>query len=662
MKFLRNLTIRYKLLAITLIPLLLALVFIFNNLYKNYQVFADMQQAQSLGTLNQVASELIHELQKESGFSAGYLSSKGQKFSTDLADQLMKTEQQRSLYQQILTSFTSTDYSEKLISLLSVIEVQLNALSDIRLGVNKQRLHQDEMNDYYTGLNRSLLTINRLISTLMHDQQISRQMNAHLYLLQNKELAGIERALLSQAFAAKKIPIKMYNQFVNLLAQQDVYLALFLDLATKEQAKLFADTLTGDAVKEVARIHKTVLKNKKSLRINPNYWFANTSTRIEKLKTVESTITQQLTESIISAKELAYFNLLFLMAVAVIALVISFTISIYLLRQIGGQIRSLSNAMTEVQEHSDLNAHAEVKSQDELGMLAGNFNKMVVHLSALTTNVRNASQQLSQTVAEIHQVILTVDKEVSAGLNQTEMVVVAVNELDATVQEVAANCLGTADKSKSAHDAAITAELLVKEANTSIDQLCEQINQSKMIIKRVADDSTEIGSILDVINGVAKQTNLLALNAAIEAARAGEQGRGFAVVADEVRSLALKTSESTSRIQAMIEQLQSRSQEGVKAMLSSEDYANTTVNGFSGLFEQLKNITFKSSELSDMNLQNAAATKEQSATVDEVNRNIEYIQRSYHSTNKKASQLKQTAKDLDSVAKRLMDDVTRFVI
>jgi methyl-accepting chemotaxis protein len=183
-----------------------------------------------------------------------------------------------------------------------------------------------------------------------------------------------------------------------------------------------------------------------------------------------------------------------------------------------------------------------------------------------------------------------------------------------------------------------------------------------MVIKSVADNSNEIGSILDVINGVATQTNLLALNAAIEAARAGEQGRGFAVVADEVRSLAHKTSESTSRIQQMIEQLQQRSQEGVEAMLSSEACADTTVIGFNGLFEQLKNITAQSSELSGMNLQNAAATEEQSATVEEVNRNIEFIQQSYHSTNKNASQLKQTAESLDSVAKRLMDDVSRFVV
>lgn len=598
MNFLRNLSIRYKLLAITLIPLLLALVFIFNNLFKNYQIFAAMQQAQALGSINIVASELIHELQKERGFSAGYLSSKGKKFTADLTQQITKTKHQLSLYQKVVIQFDTANNNEQLISLLSSINKKLKTLSYIRLSVNEQTLSNNEMMNYYITLNRSLLAISRLISTLIGDQQISQQMNAYLYLLQNKELAGIERALLSKAFAAKKNTVEMYNQFVSLLAEQNVYILLFNNLATKEQTKFLQDTLTGDTVKEVERIRKTVLKQKKRLRINPNYWFANASTRIEKLKTVENNIAKELTESIIKAKEVAYLNLLLLISIALLALMISFTISIYLLRQIGEQIRSLSTAMIEVQQHSNLTSNAEVRSKDELGMLANNFNQMVAHLSKLTSNVRSVSQQLSQTVGEIQQVILTVDKEVSFGLSQTEQVVVAVNELDATVQEVASNCSDTADKSKSAHDAAITAELLVKQANVSIDKLSEQINQSKTIIKRVANDSNEIGSILDVINSVAKQTNLLALNAAIEAARAGEQGRGFAVVADEVRSLALKTSESTSRIQEMIEQLQSRSQQGVQAMLSSQECTNTTVIGFNDLFEQLKNITYQSSELS----------------------------------------------------------------
>jgi methyl-accepting chemotaxis protein len=662
MNFLLNLSIRYKLLALTLIPMLLALIVIFNLLSKNYQVFANMQQAQELEVLNTVASKLIHELQKESGFSIGYLSAKGKKFGTDLTNQIINTDKTSSDYQNVASKFNASESSQQLTSLISSINQQFEMLGNIRIGVNEQNIPSNDIVQYYIKLNRSLLAISRLIATFVDDPKIKRQMNAYLYLLKNKELAGIERAVLTQAFTAKTPTVKVYNHFVSLLAEQKIYMTLFLDVSNEEQEKLLHDTLEGDAVKEVERIRNNVLKHKKRLRINPNYWFANASTRIEKLKILENIMAYKLTESIAKAKNIAYLKLLQLAIIAIIAIVFSLVISIYLLRQIGGQIRALSKAMIKVQQHSDLTSNAEVKSEDELGMLANNFNQMVAHLGNLTGNVRNASEQLSQTVEEIQHVIATVDNEVGRGLSQADQVVVAVNELDATVQEVASNCSATADKSKYAHDAVIQGELLVNQANESIDKLSNEINKSKAIIELVADDSNEIGSILDVINGLAQQTNLLALNAAIEAARAGEQGRGFAVVADEVRSLAHKTSESTSRIQEMIEQLQSRSQQGVQAMLISQECAHATVEGFSGLSEQLKNITFQSSELSDMNLQNAAATEEQSATVDEVNRNIANIQQSYHATNENASQLNKAAENLNSVARQLMDDVSRFVI
>jgi methyl-accepting chemotaxis protein len=662
MNFLLNLSIRYKLLALTLIPMLLALIVIFNLLSKNYQVFANMQQAQELEVLNTVASKLIHELQKESGFSIGYLSAKGKKFGTDLTNQIINTDKKSSDYQNVASKFNASESSQQLTSLISSINQQFEMLGNIRIGVNEQNIPSNDIVQYYIKLNRSLLAISRLIATFIDDPKIKRQMNAYLYLLKNKELAGIERAVLTQAFTAKTPTVKVYNHFVSLLAEQKIYMTLFLDVSNEEQEKLLHDTLEGDAVKEVERIRNNVLKHKKRLRINPNYWFANASTRIEKLKILENIMAYKLTESIAKAKNIAYLKLLQLAIIAIIAIVFSLVISIYLLRQIGGQIRALSKAMIKVQQHSDLTSNAEVKSEDELGMLANNFNQMVAHLGNLTGNVRNASEQLSQTVEEIQHVIATVDNEVGRGLSQADQVVVAVNELDATVQEVASNCSATADKSKYAHDAVIQGELLVNQANESIDKLSNEINKSKAIIELVADDSNEIGSILDVINGLAQQTNLLALNAAIEAARAGEQGRGFAVVADEVRSLAHKTSESTSRIQEMIEQLQSRSQQGVQAMLISQECAHATVEGFSGLSEQLKNITFQSSELSDMNLQNAAATEEQSATVDEVNRNIANIQQSYHATNENASQLNKAAENLNSVARQLMDDVSRFVI
>jgi hypothetical protein len=167
MNFLRNLSIRYKLLALTLIPLVLALVIIFNVLSENYQVLADMEQAQELGSLNTVASQLIHELQKESGFSVGYLSAEGKKFSTDLTDQIKSTKQKSSDYKDVANLFNTSGNSLQLTSLISSIDDQFKMLNNIRIGVRGQTIPSNEIVQYYIKLNSSLLAISSLISTLL---------------------------------------------------------------------------------------------------------------------------------------------------------------------------------------------------------------------------------------------------------------------------------------------------------------------------------------------------------------------------------------------------------------------------------------------------------------------------------------------------------------
>tara|TARA_R110001632_G_scaffold41444_1_gene104152 strand:- start:46945 stop:48933 length:1989 start_codon:yes stop_codon:yes gene_type:complete len=662
MTFFKDLSIRYKLLLIALTPLIIALIFILNGVLKNYQVLSSMHKSQKLGILATAASQLVHQLQKERGFSAGYLGSKGRQFSTALNTQHNETDLQLNKYQQFVEQLESERYDPRLSTLLTSLTQRLKKLYNMRQRISQQVVPVGEAIGYYTTTNALLLSISSVISANIDQPSISNQTSAYLNFLQSKERAGIERAVLSNTFSSGQFASGDYIKFITLLSEQITYMNVFLDFASEKQAKSYQEIVAGQDVDEVERLRDVALQQLDDFGIEATHWFKVATGRINKLKEFENLLADELLSSIDRAEAQAMSNLQWLIALSALTLIISLTLSFISIRQISKQISSLSKAMMEVQQESKLTARAKQFSMDELGILAIDFNKMVTHVASLTSNVRNASHDLVKIVSEISTITNTVDQEVRSGLSQTEQVAVAINEMEAAVQEVAANCAGTADKSRQANDAANNGELLVNEASEKVTKLSSEIDQSKNIIQLVADDSDEIGSILDVINGVADQTNLLALNAAIEAARAGEQGRGFAVVADEVRSLAKKTAESTARIKGMIDQLQSRSKQAVQAMLNSQESTNQTVVGFKGVLTQLENITSQSSQLSDMNLQNAAATEQQSATVDEVNRNIINIQQTYLSTNENAALLKKSACTLGSVAKLLDEEVSRFIV
>ena len=227
--------------------------------------------------------------------------------------------------------------------------------------------------------------------------------------------------------------------------------------------------------------------------------------------------------------------------------------------------------------NGDLTLRLEVESKDELGHLAGSLNKFLDKLHDLIARVANASGQIRE--GANHMLQLNTDSRdlITTQHATTEMVVTAVTEMAATVQEIAQSASGAADAARKADADAGTGYQRVNSSAVSIRELAQDVDQAASVIHALEREAEGVGSVLDVIRGIAEQTNLLALNAAIEAARAGEQGRGFAVVADEVRTLASRTQESTSEIQGMIERLQRGANDAVSVMDAGREKAQISV-------------------------------------------------------------------------------------
>ncbi len=294
------------------------------------------------------------------------------------------------------------------------------------------------------------------------------------------------------------------------------------------------------------------------------------------------------------------------------------------------------------------------------GSVARETNKMAEKLHSVILNVNQVSDQLKLTAEQLKNGSEKTLSDLDTQHQQIEQVATAMNEMTATIAEVARNAQGAAQNSLSADKQVHEGTQLVENSLTSIINLTNDVKEAAAVITRLKTDSGEIGKILEVIRSIAEQTNLLALNAAIEAARAGEQGRGFAVVADEVRTLASKTHTSTQEIQEMIGRLQSGVTNAVQVIDKSLGNSQNTVSYAEKIRNALNEISASVSEINNMNIQIATATEEQTMVAEEVNRNIININQFTSQTTVTVNQVEASSKQLSTYATELQKKINYF--
>lgn len=344
-----------------------------------------------------------------------------------------------------------------------------------------------------------------------------------------------------------------------------------------------------------------------------------------------------------------------LLLIAVVSLVVGLLSSYLLSSFILKALREATNMAS-----GNLTSEITVRSEDEVGQLLRATNQMRERILAMIHSISSITEQLSAASEELSVVTAQTNHTVQEQRAETEQVASAMTEMSATVQEVSASIQQTANAADGANQQSIQGKDLSTSAVAEINSLVEKLNLAADSIKKVGDSSNEITSILDVIKGVAEQTNLLALNAAIEAARAGEQGRGFAVVADEVRALAARTQQSAQQINEMIGRLQEGTQSAVIAMEQSQDQAKKSVEMASSSNCSLSSIVSVVGTIKDMSNQIASAAEEQNIVIDEISRNLEEINSKSIDTATSAEQTTAASADLARMAAQLKSTVADF--
>jgi methyl-accepting chemotaxis protein len=657
-----DLSLGKKMSVMLAVPILGFFWFSVTSVLQTFATSTEMAKLSELTQLSIVYSDLVHELQKERGATAGFLGSKGTKFTQNLKSQRNVTNEKITKKESYWQSNPSKNTT--IVTLNNLVIKSLAELYNIRTEVDQQLIKLPQALGYYTQLNAKLLSVSTLITEISSNAKITKDTVAYYSFLQGKERAGIERAVMSNTFAKDVFAPNMLARFITLMSEQKTYFNNFIAFSTKDNTNFFLSQLDNFAVKQVEALRKVALNRSATgdFGVDAEYWFTQSTKRISQLKNIESHLAKTLLVQTKKIQAEADFNLLIelieiIVVIAVVALVVRF-----ITKDLRMRVEELKNVMRQVREKNDLTMQVKHQGTSELGEIStslndtlGIFSQAIGEITASSITLAAAAEETAQTCDYNSQAMHEQQDEIT-------MVATAVEELSATVKEVANNTQLAADSARDADGQAQNGLEVVKISYQSIESLAEEITHIAEQITSLHQSSKNITNVVDVIKSVAEQTNLLALNAAIEAARAGEQGRGFAVVADEVRTLAQRTQDSTSEIENFINTLQSDADAAYNVIATSQEKAATAVAHSKSVEQSLGEITQSISHIFSVTEQVAAAVEEQSVVTQDVAQNVVRIEEKSMASTTAATQIAVTAKEQAMLSIKLQDIAGKFMV
>ncbi len=349
-----------------------------------------------------------------------------------------------------------------------------------------------------------------------------------------------------------------------------------------------------------------------------------------------------------------------LLPINVIALLVAVVLAWLLARTISTPILGMAQAIDRIERNSDLTARLDDSYKDELGQIASSLNRMLENFRQILGDVNNATVHVAKSAREMSDSMQGANERIEKQTRDTDLLAESANEMASSFTDVTQRMKEAAEMAQHSNQQSSQGKREVESTIQTINSLAEEVENAAGVIKRLDDDSDRIGSVLDVIKSIAEQTNLLALNAAIEAARAGEHGRGFAVVADEVRTLAQRVQESTSEIEGMIDSVQAGTRQAMETMIRGKERAEQCVEQAERADEALARITEAVNGINELNSRIAVAAEQQKGVIESINSNIQSIGNIAAVNAESLSQCVASSDNLVTQAGELHSKVTRF--